>query len=117
MLNFVNSLLILTWMRGCTKVQGSAKHSLVHRGSAKHSLVHRGGAEPVESADLTGSQRKSTENSNETVVGLFGIIKSSPSGIHSGAGGVIHNWFGFVLVRHLTCGSYFFSTGRWRFHI
>ena len=78
-------------------------------------LVRRG--ETGFLADLTGSQRKSTENSNETVVCFFGIIKSSPSGIHSGAGGVIHNWFGFVLVRHLTCGSYFFSTGRWRFHI
>ena len=68
-----------------------------------------GGAEPVESADSTGPQCESAENSNETVVCLFGIIKSSPSGIHSGAGGVIHNWFGVVhFVRHLTGGSYFF---------
>jgi len=112
-LNFVNSLLILIWMRGCTKVQGggsAASQACPPGGSAKHSLVRRG--ETGFLADLTGSQRKSTENSNETVVCFFGIIKSSPSGIHSGAGGVIHNWFGFVLVRHLTCGSYFFSTGR-----
>ena len=97
-------------MRGCTKVQGggsAASQACPPGGSAKHSLVRRG--ETGFLADLTGSQRKSTENSNETVVCFFGIIKSSPSGIHSGAGGIIHNWFGVVhFVRHLTGGSYFF---------
>jgi hypothetical protein len=91
---------------------GGSAEPVVRRGGETRSvsvLVRRG--ETGFLADSPGPQRESTENSNETVVCLFGIIKSSPSGIHSGAGSVIHNWFGFVLVRHLTCGSYFFSTG------
>jgi len=94
---------------GVLKVQGSAKHSLVRRGGEAQlpRLVRRG--ETGFLADSTGPQCESAENSNETVVCLFGIIKSSPSGIHSGAGSVIHNWFGVVhFVRHLTGGSYFF---------
>ena len=58
---------------------------------------------------LTGPQRKSTEHSQYTVVCFFGIIKSSPSGIHSGAGGIIQ--LGLVVVhfvRHLNYGQYFF---------
>ena len=60
---------------------------------------------------LTGPQRKSTENSNETVVCFFGVIKSPSSGIHSGAGGIIQ--LGLVVVhfvRHLMFVNIFFPT-------
>ena len=50
--------------------------------------------------------RESAENSQQAVILFFGIIKSSPSGIHSGAGSVIHLGGVVHFVRHLTDGSY-----------
>ena len=53
---------------------------------------------PLDSTPL----RKSVEDSQQTVVCFLGVIKSSPSGIHSGAGSVIQ--LGLVVVfgvRHL----------------
>jgi len=55
--------------------------------------------------------RNSVEDSHQTVVCFLGVIKSSPSGIHSGAGGIIHLGLVVVLgVRHLIILDIFFPT-------
>ena len=59
---------------------------------------------------LSTPLRNSVEDSHYTVVCFLGVIKSSPSGIHSGAGSVIHLGLVVVLgVRHLIILDIFFQ--------